>query len=53
MNRYDIIGGTCFLLAVGIVGGVEHGAPLRNMIAAFILVAIMGVCVHLGNAARA
>ena len=49
MNRYDIIGGICFLLAVGIVGGVENGAPLRNMIAAFLLVGIMGVCVCLGN----
>ena len=53
MNRYDIVGWLSFVLAVGIVGGVENGAPLRNMIAAFILVGIMGVCVHLGNAARA
>ena len=49
MTRCDIIGGISFLLALGIVGGVEHGAPLRNMVAAFVFVGIFGVCVLLGN----
>lgn len=52
MTRYDIIGGISFLLALGIVGGVEHGAPLRNMVFAFLFIGIMGACVELGNAAR-
>lgn len=52
MSRYDIIGGISFLLALGIVGGVEYGAPLRNMIFAFLFVGITGICIHLGNEVR-
>ena len=53
MKLCDIIGGICFLLAVGIVGGVENGAPLRNMFAAFVFIGIMGACVYIGNRRRA
>ena len=52
MNRYDLIGGICFLLMLGIAGGVENGAPLRNMIAAVPLLAIFAACVTLADRRR-
>jgi hypothetical protein len=49
MTRYGIIGGTSFFLALGLVGGVENGAPIHNMLYAFALIAVMGVCIALSE----
>lgn len=52
MSRYDVLSGSSFLLALGIVGSVENGAPLRLMLLALAFVGIMGIGILLGNAAR-
>lgn len=38
-----VIAGVSMLLAVGIVGGIEHGAPLHNAVWAIVCIAVFGL----------
>lgn len=36
-----------FLLVLGIIGGIENGAPMSNAIWAFLILAIDGVVIYI------
>ena len=48
-GKYNMIS---FFLIIGIIGGVENGAPLSNVIYAFIILAIDMALIMLANRNR-
>lgn len=44
-----LVGAACMLIAIGIVGGVETGAPLTNMIWAFVSLCVSCASLYKGG----
>ena len=45
----SIIISVCLFLVIGIIGGVENGAPLSNLLWCFPLLTLTGISVYILN----